>query len=456
MRRSSVRPIEINTLHDSLLDPAIGSMSFLNEVANRYPQAISFAPGAPNLALLKEFDIPHYLSVYLTWLAAERGLNQEQARHLLLEYGPSAGIINPLIAHALDHDYMITAQPSDIVITVGAQEAMLLVLRVLCRPEQDVLALATPSYVGIIGAAKVLGLQLAGVPEQGEGLDLGVLSEAIRAARDHGRRVRALYVAPDFANPSGTLLSERARMELLRFARENDFYIIEDSTYGFSADPAEQLPSLKSLDEDCRVVYLGTFAKIGAPGARVGFLIADQSVRGPDGVTEPLAAHIATIKSMITVNTSPICQAIVGGLLLEHGGSLRSLAAAKTALYRKNLNYLLGQLHEQVGPLAPGRALRWTSPKGGFFVRMRLPVRADMALMQHSAADFGVLWTPMSYFYLDSTGDSEIRLSCSYLSEEQIHLGVSRLALFLRSLHNSSPKTKRGVPGQETLTDDRG
>jgi (S)-3,5-dihydroxyphenylglycine transaminase len=455
MRQSSARPIEIDDLHGSLLDPAIGSMSFLNEVASRYPQAISFAPGAPNLALLKEFDIPRHLSAYLSWLAADRGLSQDRARHLLLEYGPSAGIINSLIAEALNRDYMITAQPSDIVITVGAQEAMLLALRVLCRPERDVLAVATPSYVGIIGAARVLGLDLAGIPEQGDGLDLGVLSAAIRVARDRGRRVRALYVAPDFANPSGTLLSEQARLDLLRIARENDFYIIEDSTYGFSADPAEQLPPLKALDDDGRVVHLATFAKIGAPGARVGFLVADQPVRGPDGVTGPLAVHIATIKSMITVNTSPICQAIIGGLLLEHGGSLRSLAAAKAELYRRNLNHFLGQLHEQVGPLAADRALSWTSPKGGFFVRMQLPVRADMALMERSAADFGVLWTPMSFFYLDRTGDREIRLSCSYLSEDQIRLGVSRLALFLRSLQDLGLHQARPL-GQRYLTDDRG
>lgn len=427
-------PIDIHDLHPCLLDPAIGSVSFLNEVMSRFPDAISFAPGAPNLALLADFDIPRYLARYLDWLAARNGISSARALESVLEYGPSAGIINPLIARAVGADYQIAANPSDIVITVGAQEAMLLVLRALCRPDRDIVAVANPSYVGILGVARVLGIEVAGIPEREGGLDFDVLARTCRAARERGRQVRVLYVAPDFANPSGMTLSAEARAALLGVADDQDFYILEDSAYGFTAAAADRLPPLKAMDAHSRVVYVATFAKIATPGVRVGFLIADQRVHIAGRTAGPLAEQIALIKSMVTVNTSPVCQGIVGGLLLEHNGSLNSLAASKAELYRHNLRFLIGELDAQLAPLAASGAVSWTVPKGGFFVRMRLPIRADTSLLHHSAAEFGVLWTPMSSFYLNDAGDCEIRLSCSYLSDAEIEQGVSRLSRFLRSV----------------------
>lgn len=431
MTMSSELVLPIEELHQSLRSPAISSMSFLNEVMSRFPRAISFAPGAPNLALLADFDIERYLNRYIDELSRERGVPTQRGRTMLLEYGPSAGLINALIADAVAKDYKILAQRADLVVTVGAQEAMLLSLRVLCRPGRDLLAVVSPSYVGVIGAAQVLGLDIVGVAERNGELDLDALVAACREAHGNGQRIRALYVAPDFANPSGAVLSRQTRIRLLELAEKHDFFVLEDSAYGFTADRRYQLPALKALDNSRRVIYIATFAKIGAPGARVGFLIADQAVAGADGATSTLAKEIALVKSMVTVNTSPICQAIIGGLLLEHGGSLLSLAAAKTSFYRRNLGRLLDQLSAQLGT---GTNLNWTRPHGGFFVRMGLPVAADVALLERSAAEFGVLWTPMSPFYLDSSGDREIRLSCSYLSAAEIEVGVGRLVSFLRSL----------------------
>jgi len=76
--------------------------------------------------------------------------------------------------------------------------------------------------------------------------------------------------------------------------------------------------------------------------------------------------------------------------------------------------------------------VRWNRPVGGFFVRMWLPVAVDTAMVEVSAAKFGVLWTPMSHFHLDTAGDNELRLSCSYLDPDEMEEGVTRLAAFLR------------------------
>jgi (S)-3,5-dihydroxyphenylglycine transaminase len=426
--------LDRDALHPALQDPVLSSISFLNDIMSRYPDAISFAPGAPHLSFLADFDVARYVDRYVDHLCRERGHTPDQARALLYEYGPSRGLINELVATALRLDHGVTVSPDAVVITVGAQEAMLLALRALCRPAVDLIAVVEPCFVGVLGAARLLDIGVVAISETGDGIDLDQLETACRAARANGQRIRALYIAPDFSNPSGSILNIDARRRLLDLADREEFLLLEDNAYGFTAS-GEQLPTLKALDTDARVIYLGTFAKVCLPGARVGFVVADQIVRAADRPERLLADEITAIKSMVTVNTSPICQAIIGGMLLEHNGSLAALGHEKATLYRRNLALLLNELDQE---LSQGSGLptgvSWNRPAGGFFVRMRLPVRADLALLELSASTYGVLWTPMSYFHLGSTGDNDLRLSCSYLDPEQIEEGISRLGGFLRSL----------------------
>jgi (S)-3,5-dihydroxyphenylglycine transaminase len=137
---------------------------------------------------------------------------------------------------------------------------------------------------------------------------------------------------------------------------------------------------------------------------------------------------------------------VVAGLLLQHEGSLDAIARPKAQIYRRNLDTLLRALDRHLGPEAtiaspadlrtsPKDAtsnVRWNRPHGGFFVRMRIPVPANAQLLHLSASRYGVLWTPMSTFYLNGEGRHELRLSCSYLDENQIEEGVIRLAAFLQ------------------------
>lgn len=412
-------------LHGSLGDPIMRSMDFLNEVMDRFPDAISFAPGAPNPVFLDDFDPVPHLDRYLAHLREQRGLTAAQARRLLFQYGPSKGLIGDLIAAALRTDSGIDVPAEAVVVTVGCQEAMVLALRALCASADDVLAVVNPCYVGIVGAARMLGIDVVPVRETDDGVDLDDLRRTCHEVRATGRRVRALYVAPDFANPSGTVLDLAARHALLTLADLEDLLVLEDSPYGFTAPAGDRLPCLKALEHGERVLFLGTFAKVCVPGARVGYVVADQVVTGRGGL---LADRLASLKSMVTVNTSPICQGIVGGMLLGNGGSLATIADAKAVLYQRNLRLLVENLKT-----ALPAGVRWRAPRGGFFLRLRLPVPADDALLEVSARQYGVLWTPMRHFCLDDSGDHQIRLSCSYLTPEEITEGVRRLGEFLRA-----------------------
>lgn len=421
-------------LHGSLRDPVLGSIGFLNEVMGRYPDAISFAPGAPHPDFLEELDPQRCTDRFLDHLVVDQGLSPERARRLLFEYGPSRGLINHLVCEALRRDQGVDVPAASVVITVGAQEAMLLVLRALFRGSgQDVLAVANPCFVGITGAARLLDVPLVGVDETDAGIDLDGLRERCRQARRAGRRVRACYVAADFSNPGGGRMSPDCRSQLLELAGREDFLVLEDNAYGFTSAGGDDLPPLKALDTEGRVIHIGTFAKTCFPGARVGYVVADQLVG--DG-NRLLADELAALKTMTTVNTSPLSQAVIGGMLLEHGGSLAEPTRRKADLYQRNLGRLVAALDRFLGDRAPA-GVRWNRPAGGFFLRIHLPVPADTNLLETSAAKYGVLWTPMAQFYLDGAGDRQLRLSCSYLDPEQIDEGVRRLATFLnKEIHS--------------------
>lgn len=416
-------------LHGSLQDPVLGAIGFLNEVMDRHPDAISFAPGAPHPDFVQGLDLRALTDRFLTHLRTDRGLDPSRAERTLYEYGPAQGLINDLVADALRADQGIRAAPDDVVITVGAQEAMLLTLRALYRNTDDMLAVADPCFPGIVGAARLLDIPVTDVREGTAGLDVDHLAARCRQARAEGRRVRACYAAPDFSNPGGARMPLEARHALLDLADREDLLLLEDNAYAFTAAEDDALPVLKALDTRRRVVHLGTFAKVGFPGARVGYAVADQRVGHGSG-ERPLARELADLKTMVTVNTSPLSQAVVGGLLLEHGRSLRALARRKAERYRANLARLTDALERHLSDgMPPG--VSWHRPAGGFFARVDLPVPADHALLEVSAARYGVLWTPMRQFSLTDRGDRQIRLSCSYLEPDRIETGVRRLAAFL-------------------------
>ncbi|WP_438319681.1 PLP-dependent aminotransferase family protein (plasmid) [Streptomyces sp. HUAS TT3] len=426
-------------LHASLQDPVLESIGFLNEIMSRYPDALSFAPGAPHPAPYAGLDTSRYLDRF-TAHAAAAGRTPDGAARLLYEYGPARGLINGIVAEALRRDQGVDADPDTLVITVGAQEAMFLALRALIASPEDLLAVSDPCFVGITSAASLLGAGVVPVPEDAGGLDVDALAEACRAARRRGRRIRACYVAPDYANPSGTRMAAGRRPRLLELAEREDFLVLEDNAYGFTALPGTELPALKALDTGRRVVHIGTFAKVCFPGARVGYVVADQTVRAADGSAVTLAAELARLKTAVTVNTSPVCQALIAGMLLEHGGSLAELSRTRSVLYRRNLDRLLRALDRESAAGLP-EGVEWNRPGGGFFVRMRLPVPADTDLLETSAAQYGVLWTPMAPFHPGGGGTRTLRLSCSYLDPDQIDEGVRRLVAFLRAHAGPRPGT---------------
>jgi (S)-3,5-dihydroxyphenylglycine transaminase len=417
-------------LHASVSDPVLDTMTFLNEVTMRYPEAISFAPGRPYDGFFDTEDIFADIRRYLDHLA-ERGQSPQQIRTAMYQYGTTAGQIREIIADSLRADEGIDVPAGSIVVTVGAQEGMLLVLRALISGPDDVLLVSSPCYVGITGAARILDIPLTPVEEREDGFHPADLAAAIEAEHACGRRPRAFYIVPDHTNPSGRSMSLEARAELLEMAARYGILVLEDSPYRL-VSPGKPQPTLKSMDRTRSVVHLGSYSKTVFPGARVGFVVADQEVAGDGGDTNLLADELAKIKSMVTVNTSSLSQAVVAGTLLAAHGRISELNTQAAAYYGEAMQHTLRELEARF-PADRRAALgvRWHSPTGGFFLTMEVGFPADEAALVRSAEKFGVLWTPMRYFYPWGGGDRGIRLSVSYLSAAEIEEGVARLADFV-------------------------
>ena len=228
---------------------------------------ISFAPGypAPDTFPWNEFR----------QIAADLLGSREQG---VLQYGPTRGYrplldtITAIMAHR-----GIATKLEDLLVTTGSQQGLDLVGRVLIDPG-DVILVELPTYVGAISAFRNLRADLVGVPQEADGIDLAALDATCERLRREGRRVKLLYVVPNFQNPTGLLIGLEKRQRLLEWAERRDVLIVEDDPYcelyfEDSAGEADVRP-IKADDRNGRVIYLSSFSKTLAPGFRVAWLAA--------------------------------------------------------------------------------------------------------------------------------------------------------------------------------------
>jgi (S)-3,5-dihydroxyphenylglycine transaminase len=423
------------TLKGCFGDESLNVMNFLNEVVLRYPRAVSFAPGRP---AEEHFDVLGSLGKierFVAYRSAATGWDRAAVYADLGQYNRTNGIIQDLIARQLELDEGIVVAPESIVVTAGAQEGMAILLLGLFDPATDVLLSSDPTYIGITGLARIMGIAVHAIPTGESGLDPETVAAAIAEVRRQGKVPRAVYDIPDFNNPMGTRMPLRVRRALLDVVHREGVLLFEDNPYGMFAYDGEPLPTLKAMDERGDVLYLGSFSKTLYPGLRIGYLVADQEVPAADGSPSPLAYELSKVKSLTTVTTPPLLQAVVGGMLLENGGSLQGLMAAKLPSYRENRDAMLACLEARFGAdPALAAAVRWNRPEGGFFLTLTLPFDFTEERLTVCARDYGVIVCPMSFFSIlgDQGGrNREIRLSFSYVTPAQIEDGVARLARFV-------------------------
>ncbi|MDP2317870.1 MAG: PLP-dependent aminotransferase family protein [Acidobacteriota bacterium] len=333
-----------------------------------------------------------------------------------LQYGATRGyrpLIEQLLAKTL-HDRGIGGTFEDVVITTGSQQGLDLVGRVLIDPG-DIILVELPTYSGAIAAFHNLQGRFAGVPQDAEGMNLAALDAAVAAVKANGQRAKFIYVTPNFQNPAGLLMSRARRLALLEAARRHDLVILEDDPYGSIyfedvATAADTRP-IKADDTDGRVVYLGSFSKVLVPGLRVAWMVAPREI----------AQKVELAKQAADICSSVFDQRIVHGAMDR--GVVDRIAPGLRAHYQAKRTVMEQALQSSLA----GR-VKWTSPRGGFFLWIELPAGVDDRKLFDRALKHKVSFVLGSSFFVDGQGHGFARLAFSGISHEQITEGITRLA----------------------------
>jgi 2-aminoadipate transaminase len=367
-------------------------------------EMISFAPGYP-------------ASDVFPW-AAFRELAAELLRGddgSVLQYGRTRGyrpLIDSLVAIMADRGIGVGRE--HLLVTTGSQQGLDLIARVLIDPG-DVVLVELPSYTGAISAFRSAQAEMAGVRQEADGIDLDHLDATLARLESAGRRVRLLYVVPNFQNPTGLLVGRSKRPALLERAARHDLLIVEDDPYrelyfDEAASPGA-IRSIKADDRDGRVIYLSSFSKTLAPGLRVGWLAAPA----------PVAAKLELAKQAADLCTGVFDQRLVDECCRR--GVLARLAPGLRAHYREKRDVMVGALQD-----ALGGTLTWPVPRGGFFLWATLPPQLDADRLLARAQANGVIYVSGTAFFVDGGGRHMLRLSFSAPTPGRIVEGVRRLA----------------------------
>jgi 2-aminoadipate transaminase len=377
-------------------------------VAAQGRDIISFAPGypAPELFAWHEFE-----DITRTLLSGSDGA--------VLQYGPTRGY-RPLletIAGLMAARGAVTSIDR-LLVTTGSQQGLDLVARVLADPG-DAILVELPTYTGAITAFRNTQAHMIGVRQDADGISLDDLDEVWKRQQQAGRRVRFLYVVPNFQNPTGLLIGLAKRRALLEWADRRNVLIVEDDPYRdlYFSDAASEsdVRPMRSDDASGRVIYLSSFSKTLAPGYRVAWIDAPAA----------LAAKFELAKQAADLCTGGLDQRVIHQACRR--GVLDRQLPVLRAHYQHKRDVMVEALRTSLGDI-----LHWPAPRGGFFLWATLPGGLDADAMIARAVANGVIYVAGEAFFVDDSGGDRVRLSFSAPTPERITEGVARFATTVR------------------------
>ena len=310
------------------------------------PEVISFAGGLPAPEL---FPIEEMKKV-------DEAIYNEEGRKAV-QYGTTEGYV-PLreeICKRMKDKFFVDCKPEDVVVTTGSQQALFILAQILVDKDQTIL-MESPSYMGAIMAFDPVGPKYTEVPTDDQGIVPEEL-EKILAADDS---IRMIYVIPEFQNPTGITWPVERRKAFMDIVNKYDVVVLEDDPYGEIRYDIEKLPSLKSMDTQGKVVFLGSFSKIFMPGLRLGWIVANPEI----------IDKFVKFKQAVDLGTSTFGQRQAAYFLKMF--DMEAHIAKITALYAKRRD-LMYQSMEKYFP----EGVTFTYPKGGLFTWVTLPEGMD-------------------------------------------------------------------------------
>lgn len=364
------------------------------------PGMISFAGGLPAPETFPVDD----LKVIVAEILDKEGPES-------LQYGTTEGdtyLREVLVNRYRNHG--LSVKTENIIITTGSQQAIDLISKVFIDPGDYVIC-GLPSYLGAINTFQVYGANLKGISLDESGIKPEDIEEAVSRLKAYGRKVKFVYLIPDFQNPSGITIPESRRIQIIEVAKRHNLLIIEDSPYREVRFEGEPQKLMYELDKTGRVITLCTFSKIFAPGFRVGWVIGNPV----------LLDRIIMAKQTSDLCTSSFTQKIIARYI-EKGLLERNLQKT-ISLYCQRRDHMIRCLKEYM----PDK-IKWTEPQGGLFLFVTLPYGFDSDNILTKSIEKNVAFVSGSTFFCNNSGQNTLRINFSYSNETEIEEGIRRLA----------------------------
>lgn len=370
------------------------------------PEIISFAGGLPAPDAFPIREVEEACSYVLREMGKKA-----------LQYGATEGYppLKEFLADSM-HKYGVPALPENVLLTNGSQQALDLIGRIFIDPGRFVLT-GRPTYLGAIQAWQAYQARFHTMRVDEHGMVVDEIEHAYeKAVQDSGRPPAFLYVLPNFHNPAGTTLPLERRIKLADIATKLNIAVVEDDPYGQLRYEGKDIPPICNLIPE-RTIYLGTFSKTMAPGLRLGWIVAPESLmkrliqakQGCDLHTGTLVQYIA----------NDICQR---GILKPHIKKIRRV-------YKKRRDTML----EAMAEFWPEEC-QWTDPEGGLFLWARVPESIDTDIfLREKVIQEKVAYVPGINFYPNADGgNTAMRLNFSYAKPDVIVEGIKRLGIAIK------------------------
>ncbi|MDE5565146.1 MAG: PLP-dependent aminotransferase family protein [Oscillospiraceae bacterium] len=362
------------------------------------PEVISFAAGNP---APEAFPIDKVQEISAKIFAEEP--------ILALQYGITEGYLplRNLMKERMANAGNFNADTDELIITSGAQQVMELACKSLCNPG-DTLICEAPSFIGSLNAFKSYNVNLVGVPLDDDGMDPSALEDALKA----NPNTKLIYLIPNFQNPTGKTTTLARRKELYALAQKYNTMILEDNPYGDLRFSGEDVPSIKSMDTDERVIYAGSFSKVLAPGIRVGYGIAPKEV----------IQKMVVCKQVSDVHTNNFGQMLAYRFMTEcdfdaHLTKLR-------AIYKQKAERMMNGMEKTFSD-----KIAFTRPEGGLFLWCTLPEGSDMSgFCKKAVAEYKIALVPGNAFMVSEDDVTySFRMNYSTPTDADIDKGVEIL-----------------------------
>ncbi len=299
------------------------------------------------------------------------------------------------------------ADGDGILIMTGANQGIDLTAKSLIN-KGDKIIVEDPSFIGSLNAFRTYEAELIGVETEADGMNMDKLEEALK----NNSGIKMIYTIPTFQNPTGSTMTLEKRKRLIELANKYDVIVLEDNPYGDLRFAGEDVPTIKSLDTEGRVVYAGSFSKILSPGMRLGYIIANTA----------LTEKIEILKQVNDVHTPMLTQLMCVEFMKKY--DIDKYIKKNKELYGKKCAVMVNAMEKYF----PKGKVKWTTPQGGIFLWCECPTIEDITPIVDKCLEKKVAIVPGSNFAIDITKPSnKFRLNYSSATPEMLEEGIRRL-----------------------------